>query len=180
MSILRILCYNGSLVTSTVVSLTSVKFKPLIFFWTFFPIVLLTRSRHGPRRKQLPTVALMLRADSLPWEPVRFGVANGSTLYNTISPSPKAKNFGIFLPATWHMFPEDITPHCHRNKNLKCHFCAHVFLWKNVLLNTVWNLNRQQLKSQPLPSHCNTSQLMIISHVLRCDFSHLFELQLRV
>jgi hypothetical protein len=31
MSILRILCYNGSLVTWTVVSLTTAKFKPLIF-----------------------------------------------------------------------------------------------------------------------------------------------------
>jgi hypothetical protein len=31
MPILRILCYNGSLVTLTVVSLTTAKFKPLIF-----------------------------------------------------------------------------------------------------------------------------------------------------
>jgi hypothetical protein len=31
MSILFISCYNGSLVTSTVVSLTAAKFKPLIF-----------------------------------------------------------------------------------------------------------------------------------------------------
>jgi hypothetical protein len=33
MPILRILCYNGSLVTGTVVSLTAAKFKPLIFFF---------------------------------------------------------------------------------------------------------------------------------------------------
>jgi hypothetical protein len=32
MSILRILCYNGSLVIGTVVSLTTAKFKPLIFW----------------------------------------------------------------------------------------------------------------------------------------------------
>jgi hypothetical protein len=32
MSILRNLCYNGSLVTWTVVSLTTAKFQPLIFF----------------------------------------------------------------------------------------------------------------------------------------------------
>jgi hypothetical protein len=31
--ILRVLCYNGSLVTWTVVSLTTAKFKPLIFNW---------------------------------------------------------------------------------------------------------------------------------------------------
>jgi hypothetical protein len=31
MPILRILCYNGSLVTRTVASLTTAKFKPLIF-----------------------------------------------------------------------------------------------------------------------------------------------------
>jgi hypothetical protein len=32
MPILRILCYNGSLVNGTVVSLTTVKFKPLVFY----------------------------------------------------------------------------------------------------------------------------------------------------
>jgi hypothetical protein len=31
MHILRILCYNGSLVTSMVVNLTTAKFKPLVF-----------------------------------------------------------------------------------------------------------------------------------------------------
>jgi hypothetical protein len=31
MPVLRILCYNGSLVTSTIVRLTAAKFKPLIF-----------------------------------------------------------------------------------------------------------------------------------------------------
>jgi hypothetical protein len=37
-SILRILCYNGSLVTWTVVSLTTAKFKPLIFFMFGFAL----------------------------------------------------------------------------------------------------------------------------------------------
>jgi hypothetical protein len=37
--ILRTLCYNGSLVTWTVVSLTTVKFKPLIFLLSFHYIL---------------------------------------------------------------------------------------------------------------------------------------------
>jgi hypothetical protein len=36
MRILRILCYNGSLVIRKVVSLTTVKFKPLIFSMSDF------------------------------------------------------------------------------------------------------------------------------------------------
>jgi hypothetical protein len=54
MSMLRILCYNGSLVTWTVVSLTTAKSKPLIFhrvLWTLAPVVLLIIFRHGPSRK---------------------------------------------------------------------------------------------------------------------------------
>jgi hypothetical protein len=38
MHILRILCYNGSLVTWTVVSLTTAKFKPLIFSMSGFTL----------------------------------------------------------------------------------------------------------------------------------------------
>jgi hypothetical protein len=38
MSILRILCYNGSFVTWTVVSLTTAKFKPLIFSMSGFAL----------------------------------------------------------------------------------------------------------------------------------------------
>jgi hypothetical protein len=43
MPILRILCYNGSLVTWTVVSLTTAKFKPL-YYWT---VSELYYDRHG-------------------------------------------------------------------------------------------------------------------------------------
>jgi hypothetical protein len=38
MAILRMLCYNGSLVTWTVVSLTTAKFKPLIFYMSTFAL----------------------------------------------------------------------------------------------------------------------------------------------
>jgi hypothetical protein len=38
MPILRILCYNGSLVISTVVTLTAVKFEPLIFYISVFAL----------------------------------------------------------------------------------------------------------------------------------------------
>jgi hypothetical protein len=52
MSILRILYYNGSLVTRTVVSSSTAKFKPLMFSTdSLLQLVPLVTPRYGPRRK---------------------------------------------------------------------------------------------------------------------------------
>jgi hypothetical protein len=51
--ILRILCYNGSLATWTVVSLTTAKFKPLIFCRYSEILILAIQPRQGPHRKRL-------------------------------------------------------------------------------------------------------------------------------
>jgi hypothetical protein len=44
-------CYNGSLLTWTVVCLTASKFKPLRFLWITSKLVSVITSRHGPRTK---------------------------------------------------------------------------------------------------------------------------------
>jgi hypothetical protein len=53
MPILRVICYNGSLVTWTVVNLTTAKFKTYIFLFTPFQSYW-----HGPRRKHRSSVAV--------------------------------------------------------------------------------------------------------------------------
>jgi hypothetical protein len=58
MPILRILCYNGSLVTWTVLSFTTFKFKPLVFYWTTAPIAFKIIPRYGPRRKHNPAIVV--------------------------------------------------------------------------------------------------------------------------
>jgi hypothetical protein len=58
MPTLRILCYNGSLVTWTVVNLTTAKFKLLTFYRTAAQIAFKITPQQGPRRKHSPSIVV--------------------------------------------------------------------------------------------------------------------------